>query len=140
VRRHPATLLVMIDSTPNGLIMCDGLDRFFAGDLNPAQLQHWFLNALVEPYPDESSDDGALWKGVITLLALYSVGDFDRDELELSLQQLLWNVDAGARSPAPPMLLDRRTAEIIQSGRIPWPLEQIRVIERTLRRQGIQDT
>jgi hypothetical protein len=115
------------------------LDRFLAGVFNPAQLQRWFTERLFEPYPDESSDEGYLWKGTITLLAFYGAGDFQRSELEEALRHLIRNVEMGVREPAPAMLLDQRAGDIIRSGKLPWPLDHVNLRERALRREGFQD-
>jgi hypothetical protein len=62
----------MHHSTPNGPILRDGLDRFFNGHLNPIQVAHWFLKTRIEPFPEETSDEGCLRKGTLKLPALFA--------------------------------------------------------------------
>ncbi len=99
---------------------CAAIDRFLAGAYNPTQLRSW----LMIHFDAERADQQAewLWTGVMTLLAVYGAGDFERSDLNASIRQLRHAEDPFTEVIRTPWVRQKAFRDIMFSPTPPWPI------------------
>lgn len=127
---------------PNSVYLetCAAIDRFLTGDYNPTQLRSW----LMVHFDVDGADEQArwLWTGVMTTLAIYGTGAFERADLEASIRQLRDSDNAFIETFRTPLAKQPAFHAILFSGNPPWPIRagvHREEIDEQLRREGFRE-